>query len=530
MALLELGMRCRIRTALSSLAALTVCTGCYLASSGPAEAYKLYSEDDCNPGRAWDISQPIKVKLLADSYFDYLDVRGTPQTLADLTRIDADIRAVVDLFNAIPGSGLVLEFDQGITGDRNLESPSNDDFGDQTIVIGFTDASGPPEASATGFNAANDACERVRAHIRFRKSYVDDRGTETTDDDISYPYHWVFGPPDTADVSPRSFVTAAQPAIPKPDGATGNVNSRTFLGILTHEMGHAVGLGHPDDDYAIMGQAFATWFRGEDNVLRTQLLPDDMAGVLALYGTSNVRTHLDVSVTNSWYRPKDDPYFCQDEVAALARAETAEAEIAAVVDKLQGVGGDVIREQLEALEEETAQARIALNQCTPDNAMQRENCRVSSRSDNWADRELGSVLCGVARTSGSAFPPVTSTVCPGAQVQARYTLNNNSMFRDALVKAEMWFSRDTGLNAFDGQDQRSDDVREFMLDAGRSATIGQVFRLPANAPAGETLRVFVRAVPYDPDTGQSLWRSDADRWNNAMMLRSSIQVSASPSC
>jgi hypothetical protein len=109
-------------------------------------------------------------------------------------------------------------------------------------------------------------------------------------------------------------------------------------------------------------------------------------------------------------------------------------------------------------------------------------------------------------------------------VQLRYSLNNHTSLRDALVKTEVWFSRDTQLNATDGIDTRSPDVREFTVKAADSATIGQMFRLPSSVPSAQTLYVFVRAVPHDTRTGASLWNSDAAQWNNAIMLRQAITV------
>ena len=46
---------------------------------------------------------------------------------------------MIDLYNAIPGSSLVLEYDTGITGDSSLGEPEDENYGTQMIVIGFTD-------------------------------------------------------------------------------------------------------------------------------------------------------------------------------------------------------------------------------------------------------------------------------------------------------------------------------------------------------------------------------------------------------
>jgi hypothetical protein len=185
------------------------------------------------------------------------------------------------------------------------------------------------------------------------------------------------------------------------------------------------------------------------------------------------------------------------------------------------------RDLLQAL----AKAEDALKVCEDTlNAMQVDHCQVSSRADDWAGTTAGvGVLCGVNMTTGSVFPPASQKVCPGKQVQLRYTLNNHTKLRDVLVKSEVWFSFDMALNTLDGSDTQSPDIREFTLRAASSAPIapiGQVFRLPAKVPAdskGNTY-VFVRAIPYDANTGGSLLETEADQFNNAIMVRHSVAV------
>ena len=138
------------------------------------------------------------------------------------------------------------------------------------------------------------------------------------------------------------------------------------------------------------------------------------------------------------------------------------------------------RDLLQAL----AKAEDALKVCEDTlNAMQVDHCQVSSRADDWAGTTAGvGVLCGVNMTTGSVFPPASQKVCPGKQVQLRYTVNNHTKLRDVLVKSEVWFSFDMALNTLDGNDTQSPDIREFTLRAASSAPIapiGQVFRLPA---------------------------------------------------
>ena len=372
-------------------------TGClalaFAASASQSLAYVLNDTDKCHPGQKWDTSRPVKVRLLADSYSDYLSRRGG-QTSFDLVGIDKDIKAVIALNNAIPGNALVLEQGADITGDSNLDSPSNDNFGTQTIVIGFTTATTAP---AWTNGDSNDGCTRTRAHIQFRKTTFD----------------WIFGPPDDLVFEKggsigRSFYTKSQP---RNSGRSGSAIS--FLGVLTHEMGHAIGLVHPDDGYAVMAQDFKTWFRGKD-ALVTRYLPDDTAGILALHGISGAKKPLDISVSSTWFES------ASAQVAKACKIPAANVDAAA--QKASDATGLEIGPDFPAsgifkgayadLFIALANAQNALQVCKDaQNAVQVDNCVVSSRADDWADALSGTVYCGVNK--GSAYAPVSNKVCRG---------------------------------------------------------------------------------------------------------------------
>jgi len=475
-----------------------------VSSATSASAYLLNKTSTCTPGQKWNTSSPVKVRILGDSVFDYLNNRRPgASTLTDLARLDADVKAVIDLYNSVAGSSLMLELGTGITGDSDLNDPGKENYGTQTIVIGFTDSVSASSDTAEAWEqgAPEDNCTRTRAHIRFRKYY-----------------NWIFGPPDTNAVDGRSFYTAAQPAV-------GGSSPRTFLGILTHEMGHALGLAHPEDNYAVMAQGFKTWFRGPGDVLRTRLLPDDTAGILALYGKAGTTKPLDVSVTTSWYKSAEQQF---------KNCTTQRTKVQAAADAVSKATGTPIGAQFPAdaifkgdyvdLFRALADAQDQLQACEDSkNAMQIDYCKISSRGDDWADRlQADRVFCGVNK--GSTYAPVSDRICPGSDVQLRYSLNNHTSLKDVLVKTEVWFSKDSQLNVMDGSDAKSPDVREFTVKAADSSTIGQMFRLPASIASGETRFVFVRAVPYDVASGASLWDNDVAPWNNAIMLRQPIRV------
>ena len=464
----------------------------------PASAYVLNKEASCDPGQAWDISRPVEVRFLGPSFLDYAEQKGWSDVAARMLDAIDDVKAVIALYNSVPGSGLRLEYAGGYPEGDDIGEPGDQDWGDQTIVIGFTNATNAnnEDAEAWAPGAPEDGCTRTRAHILFNKDH-----------------DWVFGPPDADVVDARHF-GAGDKAI-------------TFLGILTHEMGHAIGLGHAKDHYATMDQAFKTWFRGPDHTMRTQLLPDDVAGILELYGTSNARTHLDISVSRTWFTSSADQADCGPAEGALRAAERDRDDWEVVVAGLPGDKGAVARAEYQKALDAVALARAALNRCEDAfSAKQSYNCEVSSRADLWADREDGGVLCGVNGASGSDYPPASTRVCPQGQVQLRYTLNNHSAFRDADAQAEVWFSTDKELDVRRaGEELQSPDVRETFVPALTSKSVGQVFRVPDTAVEGQGYWVFVRAVPYDSESGSRLWSTDADIWNNAILIRDKVTVS-----
>jgi hypothetical protein len=439
------------------------------------------------------------VRFLGPTFQDYGEQQGWSDWPARLLDAVDDVKAVIDLYNSVPGSGLRLEYAGGYLSGDDIGEPEDQVWDEQTIVIGFTSATNAdsPTAEAWAPGDPDDGCTRTRAHILFNKGQ-----------------DWVFGPPEADEAESRHFGEGDNPI--------------TFLGILTHEMGHAVGLSHAKDDYAIMDQAFKTWFRGPNHVMRTQLLPDDMAGILALYGTSEARDHLDISVTRTWFESSAEQADCTAERGALLAAERDRDQWQVVVAGLPTGRGDVAQAEYQEALDAVALARSALESCeNAFSAKQRYACEVSSRADLWADREDEAVLCGVNSARGSAYPPASTQVCPSGQVQLRYTLNNHGAYRDADVRAEVWFSTDKELDVRRRREElQSLDERETFVPAGTSVNIGRVFRVPGSVVEGAEYWVFVRAVPYDPTTGARLWAADADIWNNAILIRDRVIVSS----
>ena len=501
-----------------SLARFAICGVLAIGGHGltakQAEAYTLYQSQRCNPGLGWGTANTIQVRLLNDSLSAYLDRLDGVDRAAATAAIDADIRAVVDLYNAMPGVGYTLQYrPEGFDGDSDLGGTDSDNFGYGVIAIGFTQfthANSPGAEAWAQVDEFESSCTIVRSHIRFRMTdtiYQEDPVTGE-DEFVRYqPFQWVFGPPDSWRDADRDFYTAAQPR------PSYNVTPISFLGILTHEFGHAMGLSHPLNDYAIMAQSTKTWLRGPDHSIRVGLLPDDIAGLRALYGSGNA-DYLDLSASHTWVKTKADKLDrCADLQAATDAAEDALSNAFA---------GNASPAVIGALLESYSQALSASEACDEDlNASQIRICTASARGTGWAEQLDGAVPCGLTGTR-----EMGDRICPGDQVQVRYTLNNHSPTRDLTARVELWLSEDEVFAPNRRPDRRlqSVDIRDSEVGALRSKSIGQVFRLPENAVDGMTYNVFVRARPHDPGTGGGLWGQDAHQWNNSTLIPGQITV------
>jgi len=403
--------------------------------SQPASAYKLYTGDGCANGKKWDTSTPVQVKLLYDSFIAYEDGKGINDFYTrtkDLLNLLNDVNLVIDEYNSAYGIDIKLELGTSITGDDNLDD--SDDFGDHTIVIGFTDA--PKDNPAWTPTTDDGNCGYLQTHLYLRKSDT-----------------WNFGVP--ADLTVDGKYSGG---------------AYFFRAILLHEMGHALGLNHPETGYAVMDHGTKVWTRGKDDTLQVELLPDDIAGLRALYGNGGPR-EFDISVTNTWYLPETE---YPDEAAAH----------------------------------------------------QIKMCTVSSRGDDYftptGTKETG--FCGVNLEKGSTYPTVSNHVCPGKDLQIRYALNNRSD-QTVITEEQVWLSLDDDLEVNGAaMDIKLTETRSWTLVPG-SASIGRHYTVDASTPEGE-YRVYVRVVPYDAATGASLWPSDTNQWNNSTRVPGTIVVDA----
>jgi len=403
--------------------------------SHSAFAYKLYTGGGCTSGKKWDTSTPVQVKLLYDSFIAYEDAKGNNDfytRTSDLLNLVTDMSEVIDEYNSIYGIDIRLELGLSIMGDDNLDD--SDDFGDHTIVVGFTDeTSDNPAWTPT---TDDGRCTYLQTHLFVNKKYT-----------------WNFGVP--ADLTVDGKYSGG---------------AYFFRSILLHEMGHALGLNHPETGYAVMDHGTKVWTRGKDDTLRVELLPDDIAGLRALYGNGGPR-EFDISVTNTWYLPATE------------------------------------------YPDDNANAAHQINICT-----------VSSRGDDYFDptgtEETG--FCGVNFATGSKYPPVSNRVCPGKDLQIRYALNNRSD-QTVTTEEQVWLSLDDDLEVNGAaMDIKLTQTRSWTLVPG-SAKIGRHYTVDAGTADGE-YRVYVRVVPFDATTGASLWSNDTDQWNNSTRVPGTIVV------
>lgn len=484
--------------------------GLALAAASNASAFVLYDSATCAPGTRWSTTDTVKVKLLWDSYLNFyaLQPADAKPDLGAMARMVADVQAVVDEYNAVPGSRLRLEYAGMELGDDDLQDYPADTFAAGAIIVGFTTgtAASNEDAPAWARRFPSGACTPTRAHLNFKANQ-----------------RWVFGPPADTGVSGKFF-----------DGGT------SFRAVLLHEMGHALGLAHETDTYAVMDHGTKAWTRGTAEVPQMELLPDDMMGIATLYGTGSL-AGVDVSLTNTTFQTaqqitdanaaadRRNPG-CTDEEATLSSFHTQRKRLLQLMRSLQGVELQTMQALLARLETSIAAQDAALWECRyrEDEAQQVNHCDVSSRGDDYVDPGAGAgAFCGVNAATGSAYPPVGREVCPGHYVQVRYTANNRGG-QAVKIRESLWFSRDDALLVgSSAADPVSPDEREFDLQPGQSARIGRIFRVPTGLPAGN-YKVFAHAVPHDPASGASLWWHDGDRLNNSVRLRGTIDVVTSP--
>jgi hypothetical protein len=244
-------------------AAVAVATLGVLAST-PAHAYKTYKPVDCTPGRSWDDSTPVQIRIHGGS--------ATAVVGANEAAMRTDVQYVIDQFNGVAGVSLdlVAGADTGGTYDDDVYNVPG------AVQIGFYAAGHVEDDEEEGAPAwaeldNADPCDINQVNLTF-----------------SYNTNWGYGTPEDNGSS-----------TPWMNGRTLPTGGLLFRIILMHELGHALGLSHPDDEYAMMDHGEKTWTGGASEY-QAEYLPDDRAGFRALY-PDPIWGEVDVAITNTWH-------------------------------------------------------------------------------------------------------------------------------------------------------------------------------------------------------------------------------------
>ncbi len=159
-----------------------------------------------------------------------------------------------------------------------------DDFGDQTIVIGFTGLPNQrsPHAEAWTNASKEGDCNIKRVHLVFRQ------GCEL-----------VLRPPPKHECHRQpAFLQSSTSANTGSRGTAAYISwhSHPRNGLRRWSRASCGGLHSDGPGGSRPGTA------PPNHIVRLQLLPDDMAGLFELYGTSLLGKHQDISVSTRWLR------------------------------------------------------------------------------------------------------------------------------------------------------------------------------------------------------------------------------------
>jgi hypothetical protein len=179
-----------------------------------------------------------------------------------------------------PSDGSVLEITYRLlSGPQAFASARN--CGAMTGLAGLLATSGVSSSAFDRELAAAFAKWEAVARVTFREAHAGERANILVGAQVD-PEGWAFAnvfydAASSLDIKPISqALICLNPSRPWKVGFDGNLKAYDLRYTLTHEIGHAIGLDHPNGPGQIMGYRYEERFR--------DLQPGDVMGAFTLYG------------------------------------------------------------------------------------------------------------------------------------------------------------------------------------------------------------------------------------------------------
>ncbi|MBT3983276.1 MAG: matrixin family metalloprotease [Bacteriovoracaceae bacterium] len=246
-----------------------------LMTPGSSQAFNLMGKKKCGGiGKRWAGKKPVEVRLHLPSLKSYIKSKDFADPKSALARAKGDIKRVIKEINSISEIDLTLELGQDLKFPKLYRG--NDEKYHRSIRIGFYNRS---QMNARSKKKQNPAWANMDKKCRFSENFVTYNGK----------LKWAFGNPKQ---NGQKYWEVGRQLGEK----------LSFRAVLLHEVTHALGLSHANNEYAIMNHSHKPWTTGKSEA-SMEFLPDDVAGLISLYGNKSKKT-ADLTVTNSYFLPK----------------------------------------------------------------------------------------------------------------------------------------------------------------------------------------------------------------------------------
>ncbi|MBT3981710.1 MAG: matrixin family metalloprotease [Bacteriovoracaceae bacterium] len=253
----------------------------FLIIPANSQAFNLMKVKKCGGiGKRWAGRKPVEVKLHLPSLKSYIKSKKFTGRKAAIARAKEDIRQVIKEINSISEIDLKLELAEDVM--FPVLYRGNKEKYKRSIQIGFYNKT---QMDTLRKKRQNPAWANMDKKCRFSENFVTYNGK----------LRWAFGSPEQ---NGRKYWEVGRKF----------GNKLSFRAVLLHEVTHTLGLSHANNEYAIMNHGHKPWTSGK-NEARMEFLPDDIAGLISLYGNKSKKI-ADLTVTNSYFLPKSaDPKY-----------------------------------------------------------------------------------------------------------------------------------------------------------------------------------------------------------------------------